>query len=752
MGKGLIACFCAVALVCMEAPGAISQLHESGLGPRVRSALGDVWDLSRITITFTDDVVGAFDPFYYYIEDINNAFISVNVTNVAYGVSSNVIVLTLEGPRDPNIIYNLIITGHSIQDRYGYPLADPTTVRVTVPMVFQNGTAGYFGTEDTEVRFSAPESTAPGEAPILITDGQDGTPAGAVHGLLRFDYFVGLGPGQVPLGATISKATVRFYTDDPSDPGTPVRMLRMLAPWDENSTWNSLGNGIDQTNGVEAGATDALIVADMDERFIEIDVTAPVQAWVNGQPNYGWAFLPTGPNGWRWASSENAIVERRPALLIEDWYEPPICVIIEQPQSVTVYGGDPVTLRVVSLGADLHYQWYKNQMLIPGATSSIYQIPLSKPADSGSYFVVVQSAGPVACSSQVAQVTVICDTYHVSLLSAVGNSDQNTITLLFNARLDPVLAQNTNNYAISGGLGIVSARVDSNQVTLTTTGPRVKGRNYTLTISNLRDASCFNTLYPNPTVTTLLQELRILSFDAIWRYHNEGVDLGTAWRLPYYDDSTWAQGRGLLGFEMTTSTLMALSNQNAFVNTVLNLTSPTGQPIITDYFRTAVDLQLDLTQATFIIRHVVDDGAVFYFNGTEVARFNMPSGPIIYGTVAPNPLPEGVVRSITNLTGLVCGLNSIAVEVHNQAPTSGDILFGAEIIARIPLFVAPTCGIGIRIIRNGNAGLILDWNPGSMRLQEADSLTGPWRYVSGATRPWRVTPTGASRFYRLTNF
>ena len=63
MGKGLIACFCAVALVCMEAPGAISQLHESGLGPGVRSALGDVWDLSRITITFTDDVVGAFDPF-----------------------------------------------------------------------------------------------------------------------------------------------------------------------------------------------------------------------------------------------------------------------------------------------------------------------------------------------------------------------------------------------------------------------------------------------------------------------------------------------------------------------------------------------------------------------------------------------------------------------------------------------------------------------------------------------------------------
>jgi hypothetical protein len=27
-------------------------------------------------------------------------------------------------------------------------------------------------------------------------------------------------------------------------------------------------------------------------------VTAPVQAWVNGVPNFGWALLPLGSNGW----------------------------------------------------------------------------------------------------------------------------------------------------------------------------------------------------------------------------------------------------------------------------------------------------------------------------------------------------------------------------------------------------------------------------------------------------------------------
>jgi len=327
--------------------------------------------------------------------------------------------------------------------------------------------------------------------------------------------------------------------------------------------------------------------------------------------------------------------------------------------------------------------------------------------------------------------------------------DQRTITLAFNKTLDPVPARDINNYRISGGLSIGSATVDRNQVTLTTAEPREYGRNYSLTISNLQDEFCFSRILPNPTFATLTQELRILSFDAIWRYHNEGIDLGTAWIQPNYDDSTWAQGRGLLGFEGNAGTLIALSNQNAFVNTVLNLTAQTGDVIMTDYFRMLVDLQFELTQATFTIRHVVDDGAVFYVNGREVARFNMPTGPIIYGTVAPNLLLEGVVRSITNLTGLVCGLNTFAVEVHQQTPVSADILFGAEIIARLPAFIVPICGTGIRIRRNSDQTVTLEWSPLTGRLQETDELGGEWRNVFEASSPWRVAPTNASKFYRV---
>ena len=113
-------------------------------------------------------------------------------------------------------------------------------------------------------------------------------------------------------------------------------MLRMLVPWDEASTWNSLQNGIDQTNQVETGITDALIMGATNQTFVEIDVTAAVQSWVDGAPNYGWAFLATRPDGWTWASSESSDATARPALTVSFNHCDPFCRIIGQPQSLTV--------------------------------------------------------------------------------------------------------------------------------------------------------------------------------------------------------------------------------------------------------------------------------------------------------------------------------------------------------------------------------------------------------------------------------
>jgi len=49
-----------------------------------------------------------------------------------------------------------------------------------------------------------------------------------------------------------------------------------------------------------------------------IDVTESVRAWIDGETNYGWAFLPLGGDGWDFVRADG---ESPPCLRIE--YDPP---------------------------------------------------------------------------------------------------------------------------------------------------------------------------------------------------------------------------------------------------------------------------------------------------------------------------------------------------------------------------------------------------------------------------------------------
>jgi LPXTG-motif cell wall-anchored protein len=62
--------------------------------------------------------------------------------------------------------------------------------------------------------------------------------------------------------------------------------------------------------------------------------------------------------------------------------------IAQQPQSQTIFIGDPVTFTVSAVGAT-RYQWQRNGANIPGATSASYQIARTTAADSGAAFRVV---------------------------------------------------------------------------------------------------------------------------------------------------------------------------------------------------------------------------------------------------------------------------------------------------------------------------------------------------------------------------
>jgi hypothetical protein len=78
----------------------------------------------------------------------------------------------------------------------------------------------------------------------------------------------------------------------------------------------------------------------------------------------------------------------------------------------------------------------------------------------------------------------------------------------------------------------------------------------------------------------------------------------------------------------------------------------------------------------------VDDGAVFYLNGTEVARLRMPDGVITDETPASSAAPGKEPQVLTFSTGsLVRGDNVLAVEVHQTPASSPDFVFGMNLNA-----------------------------------------------------------------------
>ena len=177
---------------------------------------------------------------------------------------------------------------------------------------FQQGVAGYAGTQDTWVGAGAPATDHGADASVVADDNSASDAA-----LLRFDSLFGNGPGQVPFGSTITGATLSVHVTD-ADAADLIALHRMLGAWTEASTYTTLGSGV-QADGVEAApGIDLTFDSGVTgwNNLSSAAITATVQAWANGATNNGWAFVSNNADVWTFASSENATVSLRPYLSI----------------------------------------------------------------------------------------------------------------------------------------------------------------------------------------------------------------------------------------------------------------------------------------------------------------------------------------------------------------------------------------------------------------------------------------------------
>ena len=278
--------------------------HVGGTGRRTdTTALGE--SVHQMLADYQFDVEGG-NGFYRLLEmDARASLVRVSSTSATY-VSGN-------GPdyrNDPEHNYPLAYDEIAHRDRL-------TTRGIRW---FRDGQdlgrgAAYAGTRDTFVGNGG--GTGPnddrGDADDVWCDGDQSRS----QGLLRFDDLFGTGPGQIPPGTVIRRATLTLtFEGANAASGDGGRLHRMVVPWTERSTWNSLGDGIQLGSEALSGADADTAGAVANRGTRSFDVTTSLNAWSFGAPNHGWAVFANGPDGQSFRSSDWAGVAERPLLTV----------------------------------------------------------------------------------------------------------------------------------------------------------------------------------------------------------------------------------------------------------------------------------------------------------------------------------------------------------------------------------------------------------------------------------------------------
>ncbi|HWI59238.1 MAG TPA: hypothetical protein VNZ22_18570, partial [Bacillota bacterium] len=214
---------------------------------------------------------------------------------------------------------------------------------------------------------------------------------------------------------------------------------------------------------------------------------------------------------------------------------------------------------------------------------------------------------------------------------------------------------------------------------------------------------------------------------SVWRYLDAGTNAGTAWHAPEYDDSGWPFGRAELGFgdskDSRPEATQVRSNN------------------ITYYFRHAFVVTNPVDWSKLTVKLKRDDGGIVYLKDREIFRSNLADGPVDYLTRAALANDDGTTFYSTNAPAslLVAGTNVLAVEIHQESPTSSDVSFDLQLEgAPRPTLVPARFG----------QDWLLSWPEPTAVLEQADEITGPWSVVP-ASSPAQIDPVAPRKFYRL---
>ena len=216
--------------------------------------------------------------------------------------------------------------------------------------------------------------------------------------------------------------------------------------------------------------------------------------------------------------------------------------------------------------------------------------------------------------------------------------------------------------------------------------------------------------------------ITIIPYGAVWKYSSTGATPAGAWKTLGYNDAAWASGNSELGYGDGDEATCIPSGGGG------SLCLPSGNKYITSYFRKTINIPNPAAYASFRFNVERDDGYVVYINGTEVARNNMPTGVVNFGTLASSAIEDAVITFTVPNTSFVTGNNDIAVEIHQANASSSDLSFNMELT-----------GVDPTIFNSSSADLSL---PGCSQVLFAGLYWGATQGTDGTNTTWITGETG----------
>ncbi|MEO1296398.1 MAG: DNRLRE domain-containing protein [Cyanobacteria bacterium J06636_16] len=203
-------------------------------------------------------------------------------------------------------------------DRYVAP--NPT-------VYFQNGVGDYQGTQDTWINETSKNRSYGNNSTLVADDDTTNSWWRDREGqtLLKFDDIIGSEAGQIPLGATITQASLKLTLKDDIDHpfyNPDFDVYYMTRDWNESSTWNALGGGLSVNSDYDELINTFAGDNDPDGYDIRhVDVREAVQRWADGEMNYGFGIISEtirgNDDGIDLFASEASQIMFRPALEVE---------------------------------------------------------------------------------------------------------------------------------------------------------------------------------------------------------------------------------------------------------------------------------------------------------------------------------------------------------------------------------------------------------------------------------------------------